>query len=53
MRADLNTELRDAMRSVVLDHLADPVARGAAHEHAVGRRLFKACQALTEKAAAS
>ena len=35
MRADLNTELRDAMRSVVLDHLADPVARGAAHEHAI------------------
>ena len=52
MRADLNTELRDAMRSVVLDHLADPVARGAAHEHAV-ETLFKTCQALTEKAYAS
>merc|ERR1712138_21799 len=52
MRADLNTELRDAMRSVVLDHLADPVARGAAHEHAI-ETLFKTCQALTEKAYAS
>ena len=52
MRADLNTELRDAMRSVVLDHLADPIAREAAHEHAI-EALAKTCQALTEKAYAS
>ena len=52
MRADLNTELRDAMRSVVLDHLADAVARSATHEHAI-EALAKTCQALTEKAYAS
>jgi hypothetical protein len=52
MRGDLNRELRDAMRSVVLDHLADPIARGAAHEHAI-EALAKTCQALTEKAYAS
>jgi hypothetical protein len=52
MRGELNRELRDAMRSVVLDHLADPIARGAAHEHAI-EALAKTCQALTEKAYAS
>ena len=52
MRGELNTELRDAMRSVVLDHLADPVAQITAHEHAI-ETLFKTCQALTEKAYAS
>ena len=54
MRADLNTELRDAMRSVVLDHLADPVARGAAHEHAVETLASKRVpKRTTEKAYAS
>lgn len=52
MRSELNCELRAAQRDVVLHHLADSVARGAAHERAIDA-LSTACRALTEKANAS